>query len=112
MKIKKGVNLPDIRPQIWFALGVVENELDQLKAGELVVTSLRDGRHAPNSFHYAGLACDIRTRHFTPAALADLVRYLKARLDLKGYDVVAESDHLHIEWDPKKGDQPWLEEVS
>lgn len=111
MRIKHGVDLSSISPQVWFALGVVENELDQLKAGELVVTSGRDGKHSSKSFHYQGLACDIRTKHLTPAAKADLARYLKAKLDLRGYDIVAESDHIHIEWDPKTGDSPWLQEV-
>jgi len=112
MKKKKGVDAKDICPQIWFALGLCEGEMRQLAGVELVITSGRDGEHQKNSLHHVGCAVDIRIRRLTPAGKRRLCQHLKLLLDARGYDVVLESDHLHIEWDPKKGDAPWLQEVA
>lgn len=66
---------------------------------DIVITSGTDGTHKRNSLHYRGRALDLRTK-----TLGD-DKYLwaetvKRRLG-KGYDVILESDHLHVEWDPK-----------
>lgn len=110
MNIKIGANVDDLVPQLWFALGICDVEAGQFNV-KLVVTSGRDSKHGPNSLHYSGRAVDLRTRDFTPEAKRDFYRYLKGKLDNRGFDVVLEGDHLHIEWDPKTGDAPWLQEV-
>lgn len=111
MKVKKGADVKGLSEQVWFALGVCAAESRQLGVG-LVVTSGRDGAHRPGSLHYTGNAVDIRTRDLSPAAQKDFHEYLKGLLDRLGFDVVLERDHLHIEWDPKKTDIPWLQEVA
>ena len=71
------------------------------------ITSLNDGRHSRKSFHYHGMALDIRTRDEGPT-------YAQWPLELKNqiadalrnalggdYDVVVESTHLHVEFDAK-----------
>lgn len=65
---------------------------------ELVITSLNDGRHMKNSLHYSGKAADLRTWHI------DDVNLFAAELSQaigKDFDVVVESDHIHLEYDPK-----------
>lgn len=80
---------------------------------ELWVTSLNDGNHRKKSFHYSDQAVDLRTRNLPSEAakrsatrkLADLLgASLKRGLndywqpDQKGFRVLLETDHLHVEW--------------
>lgn len=63
----------------------------------LVITSACDGDHMPGSKHYNGDALDLRSRTLTDAfAVRDMLQ------DELGddYDVILESDHIHVEWDP------------
>lgn len=101
MKLKRGVDQSDVKHQIWFAIGFVDAVTQALDLGEAVVTSLRDGTHSVNSLHYKGLAADFRTRDFTPEAQKALQAAVHEGLNPRGYDVLLESDHLHVEFDPK-----------
>ena len=73
----------------------------------VVVTSGNDSKHMDASLHYKNLALDFRTGHNweTPMMSEEEAREirdeLKARLGM-GFDVVLESDHVHVEWDTKK----------
>ncbi len=72
----------------------------------LIVTSLNDGEHRNGSLHYVGRAVDLRT-HNVPETLRPVITAeLRAVLGA-GFDVVREKDgtpseHIHIEWDPKR----------
>lgn len=68
--------------------------------GPFVVTSLYDGTHLPNSFHYKGRAADLRTRHLDAASVDRMWKLLAQTLG-PGWDVILESDHIHIEFDPR-----------
>jgi len=81
----------------------------------VVVTSCNDGRHKAGSKHYTDQAVDVRVygmrrgailvpsgqAHEAQALLAG--RWAKALAAVLGqhYDVVLESDHIHVEHDPK-----------
>ena len=67
---------------------------------ELVVTSLMDGRHMEGSKHYTGNAADFRIWNFEAHELPYVVKQLKNILG-NDYDVVLESTHIHVEYDPK-----------
>ena len=101
MQRKDGsVNLEGLVPEVREKLAVMEaaraSALKVLLAGEMVVTSARDGVHGVNSKHYTGEAVDLRIRDFTDM----WKQYLQKALG-KDWDVVIEQDHLHLEWDPK-----------
>lgn len=100
MKLKdSSVRLSGIRPEIIFAIMVVEYVY--LSYGEeLVITSAVDGRHSSSSLHYSGCAFDARTSYFTGAIAKNVVDDIRSRLGFD-YDVVLESDHLHVEFQPK-----------
>ena len=66
---------------------------------ECVVTSLMDGTHMPTSFHYKGMAADLRTNYFNNAQKRIATRKLKEELG-DDYDVVLEKHHIHVEYDP------------
>lgn len=68
-----------------------------------VVTSGTEGRHSANSLHYGGNAMDLRRRDLDSAGkTSQAVSALKSQLG-SNYDVVLESDHIHVEYDPKSG---------
>lgn len=66
---------------------------------DIVITSGTDSTHKVGSRHYTGDALDIRTSNFlSPAARNSFMSKLRARLG-KDYQVLLESDHIHVEWD-------------
>ena len=95
MNLKLGVKIDGIRGPILIALGLIESVMEE--TGEYTVTSLLDGKHGPNSFHYCGHAADLRTRHLgTKEAVETLAAKLRAVLG-PDWDVVVEKDHIHLE---------------
>jgi hypothetical protein len=78
----------------------------------VVVTSACDGQHMAGSLHYVGCAFDFRfagmregavsvaTSSDQRAIAAGWVSRLRWWLG-PGYDVVVETDHIHVEYDPK-----------
>lgn len=67
---------------------------------EIVVTAILDGKHKEGSKHYQGEAFDMRRWGYSQQELNQLLVDMKANLGLD-YDVVLESTHVHIEYDPK-----------
>jgi hypothetical protein len=98
--LKPGVRLTGIRPELLIA--IIAAERVYAEAGcDFTTTSCVDGKHkAPASLHYAGAAIDIRTRNVPAANLPKLVALLKECLG-SDFDVVSETDHLHVEWQAK-----------
>ena len=72
------------------------NDLDY----ECVVTAALDGTHSTRSRHYDGLALDLRTNHMKADHKVELAMNLTTALGPE-FDVILETDHLHVEWDPK-----------
>lgn len=104
MKLKPGVKVTGVSPEIAVALQVAEGVYREL-GHELVVTSLLDGKHSPRSLHYVGRAFDCRTREMPPDVQNRLVARLREALGAE-FDVVLESDHAHVELDPKPKAMP------
>lgn len=110
MYIKPGVRLVGMKPEMFFALQVADNlairmQWHALKEGlpifeEPVLTSGVDGAHSYGSLHYSGNAADLRSHHYNADQIVEFVRALSERLG-QNYDVVAEEDHIHLEYQPK-----------
>lgn len=96
--IKEGVRLIGLQPAIVLAImiaaGVYERE-----GLELVVTSLADGQHSRGSLHYVGAAVDFR---IYPESNPEDLRQRLAEALGGDFDVVLESNHIHVEWQPKE----------
>lgn len=92
-----GVRLHGIRPEIVMAVLVAEGIWSNDNE-TLVITSVIDGQHMHASIHYTGGAIDFRV---TSAKSATLRNRLASALG-DDYDVVAEEDHIHVEWQPKE----------
>lgn len=100
MKLKDGVTVMGIRPELVLALFIA----DRIWAGlgqELVVTSVTDGKHSRTSLHYAGQAADLRVNYFDAPTRQKAADRLKDALGLD-YDVIIEPDHIHLEFQPRR----------
>ena len=110
MRLKTGTTQDGVQPAVWYAIGIAER-IYAVEGCQLVITSLTDSKHMKDSFHYRGLAFDIRTRDLNANKLDIIYRNLLHALGPIGYDVILEKDHIHIEYDPKMN-QNWQQTVS
>ncbi len=96
MKLKEGVTLAGLnilmRPvlrhaeRLWVAHGQEDG---------VTITEALGGTHSATSWHYYGLALDLRTRYFTTEVYNGIT--LEMRKALPEFDVVAHSTHMHVE---------------
>ncbi len=108
MLAKLGVDISRLKRPMRRALQPIDNVFIANTRSEAVLTSTYEGTHSPSSLHYADLACDFRWPKVFyedhTAHLADrkdgFVKLLRDELGNK-FDVVSESSHIHIEYDPK-----------
>lgn len=104
MILKPGVNPMGMRPEILIA-AIIANEVYAVYGHNLVITSIADGKHSKESYHYKGLAIDLRTHYFKDKAEIEAVaKDIRERLGPL-YDVVIEDDHIHIELDLNRAEK-------
>lgn len=100
MKIKPGVKLNGLGSEILLGI-MVAKSVYEAHGIDLVITSGTDSKHGYSSEHYKGDAVDIRTKNINPAYERKIIAdQIKEALGQE-FDVVLESSHLHIEYDPK-----------
>lgn len=91
-----------------FAIDVAE-EIYAAQQTDLWITSMMDSHKKwPKSLHHAGLAFDCRVWNLPPGTARGVAKQIAARLGTS-FDVVFETDHIHIEYDP---DEPIREGVT
>jgi len=100
MKLKKGVTLTGIRPELLIAI-MVANDVYSYHGYEFVITSVTDGKHSKTSLHYPGFAFDSRIRNIDDDTISVIVEDLRNSLTDE-FDVVLEGNHIHIEYQPKR----------
>jgi len=100
--LKVHPSLKGMKPEMTGAFSIIDKTFESF-GYEAILTSGTEGVHSPNSLHPKGLATDWRTKHMRIDLLQTLASRLKKNLggDHSEYDVVLESDHVHIEFDPK-----------
>lgn len=96
---KEGVDPTGVQLEIWDALFRAAQVYSN-NSYQLVITSLSDGKHMNNSLHYSGYAADLRTRDMKVQDVPIVVTALRKVLG-PDYDVIQESDHIHLEYDKK-----------
>ena len=89
-----------MRAEIILALTIAADVYRKTAGVELVVTEITGGTHGTASLHYVGCAADLRTRDIPEDLLPDVVLELSENLG-ENYDVILETDHIHIEFQPK-----------
>lgn len=99
MKIKSGVDIKGIQPEIVVGL-IVSNDVYRSATAEFRLTSALEGVHMVGSKHGIGQAIDIGIRDLSSDKVLNMFAALKLNLG-EQFNVVLESDHIHIEFDPK-----------
>ena len=99
LKIKHGVKLSGIRPEILVGMMVAKDVVDAHNI-DCVITCGLDGKHMAHSKHITGFAIDLRSREFTKEQIDDVLHLLKTNLG-EEFDVLFEGNHFHVEFDPE-----------
>lgn len=99
MMFKPGVVMWDMHPAIESVASTIDLVSKRVAGRPAIVTSARDGEHSANSLHYKGKAIDLRTKDLQ-RGVASLYAAELQRILGSDYDVVLESTHIHVEYDP------------
>mgnify|MGYP001097663456 CR=1 FL=1 len=100
LTLKPDVRITGLRPEILLAIVIAERAYAEVGC-ELMLTSGIEGQHSVGSLHYAGSAVDLRTLNVPTGKLQPLIEKIRVAVG-PDFDVVLESNHLHIEFQPKK----------
>lgn len=100
-KLKTGVSIQALTSQMVLAVTAVHSVYDSL-GYDCVLTSGDDGLHGEKSLHYAGNACDFRTRCIPKEEHEHLTELIRDVLSVD-FDVVLEETHIHVEYQPRGG---------
>jgi hypothetical protein len=68
----------------------------------VIINAIDNGTHGPNTLHGLSLAWDLGIEGHQLMDFQLLGGFLKVRLPLP-YEIVIESDHVHVEWDTHRG---------
>jgi len=103
MKFKDNtIGLQSLKPQLVLALIIVDQVMKEC-GQEAVITSINDGTHSRTSLHHDGGGVDMRSWFFsTPETVLALCKL--ALGNNPDIDIILESDHFHMEYQPKQKD--------
>ena len=96
MKIKAGVQIAGIQPEMTLALQIVEPILISY-GQELVITSATDSQHSKKSRHYIGYGLDLRSRDISEEARDSVAQEMSEALGSEYY-VAFEVHHFHLQF--------------
>lgn len=110
LRFKNNVDISNITPQTVLAMNIAAWVYWDWDRKDAWVTSVRDGQHSSSSLHYRGDAFDLRIgdtdydgnriNYWSKSEQDQIVLRLTKALP-RDYDVVLESTHIHIEYQPK-----------
>jgi hypothetical protein len=111
--VKFGTNIDNLSEEMLIALGVCYALMNTMGLNFVVTSGAEpDPVHKTNSLHYSGKAIDIRIREWPKDMAEEVTRRLKKILDIVGFDVVLEGNHIHLEYDPHLDDDPLMANVT
>jgi len=100
MLLKFGVDISRLKRPLRRKLCDIDNIHRKTLGTEAVITSTYEGTHGLSSLHYSNEAIDIR-KHSKKVYAERFFTALKKEIG-KDFDIVLESTHIHIEYDPKE----------
>lgn len=105
MKVKLGVKIEGVQPEILLGLLVVQRVFDYYQE-ELVITEVTGGQHMDESLHYQGQAMDIRAKNIISSSVRTSILQDCAIALGDNYDFILEGEgteniHFHLETDLK-----------
>ena len=94
------IGFQNLSSQLLLAIIAIEGVF-VIHGADLVITSLNDSEHSKASLHYSGNAVDIRSRDILnkQTLLDDCKKALGGSSD---FDMILESNHYHLEYQPKR----------
>lgn len=108
MKLKPGVRLRGLRPEVACAIIVCNSVYGRVsQGGEFILTSVCDGLHSERaSLHYAAAAFDFRIHDLPDLATKTTLHAEIADALGADFDVILEApgtdnEHIHVEYQPK-----------
>lgn len=103
IRFKPEVRIRVVTPQLAAILAAAALWSEQTRV-DVEVNSINDGDslHQRDSLHGYDLAADLDTVGDKPEDLRLLNNYLRRVMDPQ-FDVVYEIDHVHVEWDARRG---------
>jgi hypothetical protein len=104
MIIKPGVKIAGLTTNMQLALDYAEEVYEKFGHSLIITEAYAESGHIKNSKHYEGNAVDIRIWNLG-SDVHRIFGQIKRGLDEYGFDIILESDHIHIEYDPKEGDK-------
>ena len=102
-KVKKGADISQLNVEMREALQIMAAIYEKY-GYQMTITSGNDGKHMSGSKHYVNNAVDLRIWGIAEDGFLQIIgNEMQEMLDLhkSGYQVVIESDHYHVEFDPK-----------
>ncbi|MCW4026131.1 MAG: hypothetical protein NWE76_01440 [Candidatus Bathyarchaeota archaeon] len=104
--LKDGVHINGAHfdPVMVRIIDVARETAPMLERGTVWITSANDSEHMTGSLHYANRAFDIRIRNIV-GNVQDEARLWVERMQVElgdDYDVLLETDHIHVEYDPEE----------
>lgn len=100
MKIKSDeVSFQNLQPQMVLAV-IMAQEVYREYDTDMVITSANDSVHSRTSLHFSGNAVDLRIWNLPDGTANEVRDKLQEKLT-KDFDVILESDHIHLEYQPK-----------
>ena len=107
LRLKQGVRLANLQPQVVLALQVAEGVYRDVAGVDCWMTSGNDGQHRRGSLHFSGNAADLRVHNIPGDTVArEVASTLREALG-EDFDVVLEAlgtmnAHIHLEYQPKE----------
>jgi hypothetical protein len=103
ISVKEGVKLSKLQPQMALATAIAHECFTDYGCN-LTITSGEEwvSQRLTDSLHYEGLALDYRTRDIPVGFHEALIAKIRWALGDQ-FDVVPKPNHLHVEFDPKRG---------
>lgn len=101
ISLKPGVRIIGVAPEMALALTIIASQYAKFGA-DCIITSCADSKHSQGSLHYSGRAMDFRTRNVSSGKRQALRDAISEALG-DDYDAVLESNHIHVEYQPKTG---------
>ena len=100
--IKQGASVFNLKPEMviayFIACGVYNNYSGVCY--DCIITSGTDSKHSRGSQHPLGYAIDLRISNLPTEKISKITDLIRDSLAGE-YQVILETDHIHIEFDPK-----------
>lgn len=100
IQLKSNIDVRGVQSELLVGLLVAEGVYAEYDV-DLIITEITGGHHSKHSVHAFGFAADLRTWNLPAGTdLQEVTDKIQERLNDQ-YDVVLETDHIHIEFDPR-----------